>query len=465
MVFKLSLVDVSFSERPVRFRMPFRYGVVTLREAPEVQVMVTIRLTDGREQTGVSADLLAPKWFDKNPSLSNEDNFEQLRASLRTARRHYLDQHGLYTPFALHTEAEKAQHVEGGKTGIEGLVSGFGIALIDRAILDACCRAYGQSFFSAIRNNLPGITSDTAPDLEGFGLDAFLKTLEPSRSLGIRHTVGLTDYLRDEDIPEDEWLTDGLPQSLHSNCLRYGYRWLKIKLGGRQDDDLERLRSISRLLDDLPWECRFTLDGNEQFSSADEFMEFWQVAQKDLELKVFLSKVSILEQPIARASALERNLGELGTSLNCEIDESDANIGSFLLARQRGYIGVSSKSCKGVYRSLLNRARVEKWNREDGKARFFMSAEDLSTQAGTALQQDLSLATLIGCDHVERNGHQYGDGLAKLPEHTRRRLGSDHPDIYSEAEPRMLLHIIDGTLAISSLEFEGFGTKHVSAPR
>ena len=34
--------------------------------------------------------IVAPKWFDKNPDLSNEDNFDQLRASLRTACRTYL---------------------------------------------------------------------------------------------------------------------------------------------------------------------------------------------------------------------------------------------------------------------------------------------------------------------------------------------------------------------------------------
>ena len=46
-----------------------------------------------------------------------------------------------------------------------------------------------------------------------------------------------------------------------------------------------------------------------------------------------------------------------------------------------------------------------------------MSAEDLTTQAGVAVQQDLALATLIGATHVERNGHHYVDGM------TRRAAG------------------------------------------
>jgi hypothetical protein len=68
---------------------------------------------------------------------------------------------------------------------------------------------------------------------------------------------------------------------------------------------------------------------------------------------------------------------------------------------------VSSKSCKGVYRSLLNRARCAAWGPP-----YFMSAEDLVVQPGISLEGDLRLATIIGCAHIERNGHHYVDGRA-----------------------------------------------------
>ena len=51
-----------------------------------------------------------------------------------------------------------------------------------------------------------------------------------------------------------------------------------------------------------------------------------------------------------------------------EIDESDADIGVFPRARALGYRGISSKSCKGFSRALLNRARVARWNAEEGTA-------------------------------------------------------------------------------------------------
>ena len=54
--------------------------------------------------------------------------------------------------------------------------------------------------------------------------------------------------------------------------------------------------------------------------------------------------------------------------------------------------------------------------------RYFMSAEDLTTQAGVAVQQDLALATLIGATHVERNGHHYVDGMTGAPQRRAGRI-------------------------------------------
>ena len=87
---KFSVKEIEFFERPVRLRMPFRFGVVTLTEAPQAFVRARIALENGKEAEGAAAELLAPKWFDKNPALSNEQNFEQLRASMRKAKDDYL---------------------------------------------------------------------------------------------------------------------------------------------------------------------------------------------------------------------------------------------------------------------------------------------------------------------------------------------------------------------------------------
>src|SRR5229473_1515408 len=113
--------------------------------------------------------------------------------------------------------------------------------------------------------------------------------------------------------------------------------------------------------------------------------------------------------------ALSADVSALAEEKPVIIDESDDSLEAFPRVRRLGYTGVSSKTCKGFYKSLLNAARCRLWNREEGAVRYFVSGEDLTIQAGLALQQDLALVSLLGLTHVERNGHHYVNGMAALP--------------------------------------------------
>ncbi len=117
---KLRLIEVHSFERPVKLRLPFRFGVVTLREAPQLFVRARIRMADGREGEGVSAELLVPKWFDKSPELSNDDNFNQLRQSVAIALRH-MTAAGERTPFGITAAANAGHRAECSAVGLNGL--------------------------------------------------------------------------------------------------------------------------------------------------------------------------------------------------------------------------------------------------------------------------------------------------------------------------------------------------------
>ena len=126
-------------------------------------------------------------------------------------------------------------------------------------------------------------------------------------------------------------------------------------------------------------------------------------------------------------------------------------------ARSLGYAGVSSKACKGFYRSLVNLARCRLWNAE-GDGSYFLSGEDLTTQAGLAVQQDLALVALLGLADVERNGHHFIDGFAGRPDAEAQAFLRAHPDLYEEHNGRVRLSIHAGRLALDSLDCKGFGS-------
>ncbi len=455
---KIRLIDTETRERFVKLRMPFKFGIVTLREAPQLFLKVRIRTEDGRESEGIAAEMLAPKWFDKNPELSNEENFEQLRETVAIAAGLYLDAADAAPAFQLHAQLERAHLQACGEKNLNALTAGFGTALVDRAIIDAIGRLEGQSVFTLVQNNRLGIDHKTAPDLEGFDLDEFFQTLKPANTIAARHTVGLVDAITEADIPDQERVGDGLPESLEAAIDTYDIRYFKLKVGGDIDADLDRLRRIAAVLDRSSDAYFATLDGNEQYESAEPVIELWQRIEAEPLLSRLRDSILFIEQPIMRAKALERNIADLSELKPVEIDESDAAMGEFLVARDLGYTGISSKSCKGFYRSLLNRARVEMWNNSSEANPYFMSAEDLTTQAGIAVQQDLALATLIGCTHVERNGHHYVDGMKGIPEEEQHRFLEKHGDLYSNEAGHLRLLIKHGKIALGSLETPGLGS-------
>jgi hypothetical protein len=450
---RLHVREVQLLERDVRLRMPFRFGVVTLTEATEAYVRARVELEDGGGGWGAAAEMLAPKWFDKDPSLSNAQNIEQLRLSLRVARALYTEGRRARTPFGLFADTYHFQQAECGRRGLNPLVAGYGPALLDRAVLDAVCRARGMSFFDAVRSNVPGIEpAHFLPEFSGFDIDAFLGGLRPAPAIHARHTVGLVDPIVAGDTRER--IADGLPETLEDVVAAYGHTYFKLKVGGDVAADVARLTAIAGVLDKNAEPYVVTLDGNEQYESVGDALELWQAMTRTPALRRLVESVLFIEQPIARKTALLHDIAPLGAHRPVIIDLSDADLDAFVEARAVGYRGVSSKTCKGFYKSLINAARCARWNVEAGRLTYFMSAEDLTTQAGIALQQDLALVTLLGLTHVERNGHHYVAGMAERTRAEQRAFVADHSDLYADGPVRV--RIRDGRLAIGSLACPGF---------
>jgi len=453
---RFKVKELDFFERDVRLRIPFRFGVVTLTEAPQAFARARIELENGRSATGAAAEMLAPKWFDKDPALSNEDNFRQLRASLRLASSSYLGAEA-NNAFGHAMDAYAPQIAMGALQGLNSLVASFGPALVDRAVLDALCRCLGVSFYQAIEKNLPGITAPGwQADLLAFDMEEYVYGLKPRKEIAARHTVGLLDPITASDARPP--VNDGLPVTLEEVVARYGHRWFKLKVGGDVKADVERLAAIASVLDRIPGDYLASLDGNEQYDSAEEVLALWKAMRADARLERLVASIAFIEQPIKRQRALADDVSALAEEKPVIIDESDDSLEAFPLARRRGYSGVSSKTCKGLYKSILNSARCTMWNREEGGARYFMTGEDLTTQAGLAVQQDLALVAVLGLTHVERNGHHYVNGMAGLPEPEQGAFLEAHPDLYEKSHGAVRLKIANGSLSIGSLAAPGFAS-------
>jgi hypothetical protein len=453
---RFAVREIELYERPVVLRLPFRFGVVTLTQCPQAFARARVEFADGTGAWGAAAEMMAPKWFDKNLALSNEDNFEQLRDVLLLARQAYLADGSSATAFG-HFARHYDRHLAAAAAkGYNPLLAGYGPALLDRAVLDALCRSRDVSFYTAMQANLPGIGAER-PEFAGFEFERFLRGLQPAADIEARHTVGMLDAITQSDLTDR--VGDGLPETLEEVIETYGHRYFKLKVGGQLAADLARLDAIAAVLDQCTDRYFVSLDGNEQYQDAQGVAELMAAIRARPALARLWASTLFIEQPIARKFALDTDLRHSGVDKPVIIDESDGELDTFVRARERGYAGVSSKTCKGLYKSALNAARCAAWNAQDGGPRYFMSGEDLTTQAGLSVQQDLALVNLLGIGHVERNGHHYVNGMAAQPPAEQDAFLAAHPDVYERSHGAVRLKIRGGRIAIGSLACAGYASE------
>lgn len=439
---RLKLRDIAFFERPVQFARPFRFGAITLHATPQLFVRVEVEVEGRGISVGASAELLVPKWFDKRPELSPAQTVDGLRRSLQLARGLYLARTGFLTAFDLHASCIGPQVAICAKKNIPALAAAYGPAEIDKAILDALLRATEASFFDGMAGNIAGIDARLSPDLEDADVTAFLSSRKPLPRVAIRHTVGLDDIVEGEG---------GIADARESA----GANYFKLKLSGDPAADAGRLVRIGKELDTLGRATKVTLDANEQYADLAALQALMDRFDRDPDLRPIVSRLLYVEQPMPRDITRQSPLGSLAAR-GFIIDEADDSYDAFPAARALGYRGISSKSCKGLYKSIVNATRAAKWS-ADGET-FFVTGEDLTCQAGLAVQQDLALGAFIGVTHAERNGHHYVDGFGETPAAEAQAFAAAHPDLYADAGQGIRLTIHDGDLLTGSLRTTGFAT-------
>jgi len=435
-------------------RIPFRFGISTLTRAPQLTARLELD-TEAGPATGYSADLLVPKWFEKDPDKSVEQDLQALLMSARAAFQaaaHPVEE----SPFALWWRVYRQRVESRPERAADRLVRGFGVALFERALLDAACRAAGKSFFEALQTDLFAVRPGAVlSELEGFDLAASLPEA-PLQRIELRHTIGLLDPLRAAQIEPEQRVDDGLPQALDEDIRRYGLTLFKLKLAGDVERDFERWLEFKSVLDEqVNGKARFTVDGNEQFAELGPLIELLRRLDAERGGRSLLDGLLYIEQPLPRAESLDERhrtpLSALSEIAPVILDEADSGTGSFKAALALGYGGISVKNCKGVLRALLNHCLCV------ARGVGFQSAEDLTNLGVLALQQDLATVAALGLTHAERNGHHYFRGLDHLPQAEARDALAAHPDLYEPLGDSVALRIEQGALSIGSLQRPGYG--------
>lgn len=441
---------------PMRLRLPFRYGIVTLREIEHCFVRVRA-LIDGVACDGIAADGLAPKWFTKNPASTIEHDVAELKAVIAAACTVAVESAAAPTVFAFWRRLYDAARLQ--LATLPALLRAFGPSLIERALIDAFCRAKGQTVARALRDNTLGIAlGDIHPELADRAPGELLPP-QPLRRIVVRHTVGLLDPLRAADVTDGP--DDGLPVAL-DDCIRAnGLTHFKIKLCGDGARDMQRLTAAAEVIQAQCADYAFTLDGNEQYHDVAHFRAAWDEIARAPQLAAFMQRLIFVEQPLHRDAALTADTAAALRAWDARppmiIDESDGDLDSLPVALASGYAGTSHKNCKGVFKGVANACLVAARGRH-----ALLSGEDLCNIGPVALTQDLAIMATLGVAHVERNGHHYFNGLSMFPRDVQEQVLGWHSDLYARtANGHAALLVRDGAVDVGSAVDAPFGAHFI----
>lgn len=459
---KTRLIKTELSVLNTRTRFPFKYGIASLTAVPHLFIRATVEI-NGQTQVGIASEGLPPKWFTKDPDTAFRDDLADMLHVIESACG-FAEQAGeavsVYDLWS-RTYAEQMMWATG--EGYPPLLWALGVSLVERALIDAHCRAMGLAFHQAMRDNTFGLRlGEFNKELKGIQ-PATLLPEKPQDSVLARHTVGLADALTDDDITAEDRADDGLPQSLAACIQTYGLRRFKIKLSGDPDHDTHRLERIATLLDNaLGADYGFTLDGNEQYTEVAPFITLFETLNAAPSLQAFMANLIFVEQPFHRAIALDVDTADdllaWESRPHIIIDESDGSLGDAAMALDCGYVGSSHKNCKGVFKGVANACLMEHLRRENPDATYIQSAEDLACIGPVAMLQDLAVIATLGITHAERNGHHYFKGLSMFPEAVQQETLTAHGDLYGAHEGGFAaLKISDGRIDCRSINQAPFG--------
>ena len=430
----------------LRTRLPFRYGIVTVTALPHLFLKVDVEV-DGRREVGLSADNLAPKLFTKDPDSAVADDVAEMIAVVESACTIARAIPSQPTVFAFWKYLYQMQAAWAGGWGKPPLLAHLGTSLVERAVLDAFCKARNVPFHKAVRHNTLGVDLGVMhAELAGTEPKDWLPA-EPLREIIARHTVGLVDPLTDAEVPPADRLADGLPQSLEACVRAHGLTRFKIKLGGDVEEDVGRVRRVAEVIErnvggigsagragsgGRPY--AYTFDADENFADVEGYRAFWERLSAEPALAGFLRHLVVVEQPLGRSAAMTPAVGAAFAAWTGRpptiIDESDGEVASAREALALGYVGTSHKNCKGVIKGLANACLIASRQRADPAGRYHLADEDLCNVGPVALLQDLAVMSALGIADVERNGHHYVRGLAALPPDVQATVAEAHPDLY-----------------------------------
>lgn len=288
----------------------------------------------------------------------------------------------------------------------------FGLAVVERALIDACCRAWSIPFAEALRQNAFRID-----------LGKFYKPLAgrlPRELLPPTAKQLLLHY---------ELSAQGNGETA---VIEAGFCAFHIHLTGDVLRDVARLKSLAPRLDPLG---RFavSLDGNGAFSKPEDLRELWEMLRGDSATQKLCRSITHIEQPFP----VESSLSNEAVALFAEwpqrppvlIDEAAAEPGASVRALEWGYAGTIFRAGRGIIPGIADACLLGARREREPVGKWTFAAA-LTPNLAPALPAELALAGAFGLTSVTAPAELFAPLAEGAPEGWRETLSQECPSIF-----------------------------------
>src|SRR5580704_16265919 len=128
----LRLVDATLHRTATKTRMPFRFGIAVMTEAPHVFLHGSFEIGQ-KVVTGIAAEGLLPKWFDKSPDKNAQQELDELLLVIRQAVA-FAREIPASSAFDFWRQLYAAQMPWAAKRGLPPLLAHFDVSMVERTL-------------------------------------------------------------------------------------------------------------------------------------------------------------------------------------------------------------------------------------------------------------------------------------------------------------------------------------------
>jgi len=368
-----------------------------------------------------------PKPYPGIAVLTPDTDFEECAQASDQAARFATQTHG-FSVFEVWRKIRDGMTAWQASNRRSEKAAGFGLALVERAIIDAQCRLWKTDLRDAVQANRFRINlGEVCKPLAG---------REPSELLEANDQSGMRPRLA--IAPGD----DLSPESPLAQTLAVGkIRDLSIGLTGNIDADFARIFDVGQCLGkSLGSRFNLSLEGNGTYAAPGDLRRLMEKLRNDPATRSLAQEITFIEQPFP----VDSSFSPAAVAVFAEwperpailVDEANTTPTAAARALEWGYSGAVFRANRGLIPGLVYACLLGARREREPVGKWMLAGGPVSLQSAFGAQSEIAAANALGLHTVTVAADDlHSPSLRPIPADWLDELRPEHREILLQETP------------------------------